>query len=55
MGKIKCSVTECSHYCGENETCELDSIKVCPCDDCGCDCKEMTMCDSYKENNIIDN
>ena len=45
--KINCNVHDCEHCNCEENCCELDKIKVCNCDGCGC--KETTMCDSYKE------
>ena len=44
---IKCSVHDCAHCNSDENTCKLNSIKVCSCSDE--EKKEATMCDSYKK------
>jgi len=45
---IKCNVSKCKFNNTNDELCELDEIKIsCDCDKC--DCKEKTICYSYKE------
>lgn len=47
---IRCYVSKCKFNNIKNEFCELDEIKIsCNCENDECDCKEKTICDSYKE------
>jgi len=47
---IKCNVSKCKFNNTQDNFCELDEIKIsCDCDSNKCDCKEKTICYSYKE------
>ncbi len=45
--EINCSVHDCEHCNCEKNKCQLKEIKIC---NCGSEeCKENTICDSYKK------
>ncbi len=47
---IKCKVSKCKFNNNSLEHCELDEIEIsCDCDKDTCNCKEKTICNSYKE------
>lgn len=55
--KIKCDVESCRHQNTDENTCELDEIKVsCICDNEECECSDETVCESFEstEENIDD-
>ena len=50
QSNIKCTVTKCKFNNNNLEHCELDEIEIgCNCNKENCDCKEKTICNSYKE------
>jgi len=47
---IKCNVFKCKFNDNDLTHCKLDEIEIsCDCDNNKCDCKEKTICNSYKE------
>ena len=47
---IKCKVFNCKFNNNTLKLCELNEIEVnCDCDNNKCDCKEKTICNSYKK------
>lgn len=46
--KIKCNVANCKYNNTKDCECNLDEIKVsCNCNNCDCEHKDATICDSF--------